>query len=52
MSPGAIWMVVDCPDCVPSVPDSVKLSWYFAVVAEVLAMRTSDSKRELFTPAA
>src|SRR5262245_28881219 len=52
VSPGAIWMVVVCPDCVPSVPDRVKLRSYFCVVAEVLATRTSDSKSELFCPVA
>ena len=43
-------MVVDCPDCVPSEPESVKLSWYFAVVAELVANRSNklfEAKAEL-----
>src|SRR3954452_8943828 len=52
VAPGSTWIVVDCPDCVPSVPVSVKLSRYFIACAETLAMRRSDSKSELFAPAA
>ncbi len=50
--PGSTWIVVDCPDCVPSVLLSVKLSRYFIACAETLVMRRSDSNSELFAPAA
>src|SRR5258708_2087166 len=29
VEPGLTWIVVDWPDCVPSVAVRVKLSWYF-----------------------
>src|SRR4051794_23234012 len=50
VAPGSIVMVVELPDCVPSVAIGVKLSVYFIVCAETFATRTSDWKFELFAP--